>query len=427
MKTFKSSKMLLASSVILALSGCGSDDYTPEAKANKAAPTHGGDISIAFHEKEAIKFVNLLGTLSGASSGEGVATDTDGNYLSVTDVTFQTSGSRADEIAALGAELNGNQIAIRPSAIAPYLDNDQSHTIVVNYNISDGQNKTPRAATFTFTGEDTAPVATGDLVGNFTKDLGTGLLNLFTNVFDEDLEPLAVDENSIIADGANPFDLGLTIVDNLLNIDIASVSEQIPDGNKVTFNYTYKIKDHNHEIERNMVINILGVKDVPGAPLIPDYFLSSEINETDTVQIYDLAQDVVDREGDNVIVHDITLDGSTDLPYGVEIENNTLSLDPHAYFNQVNHGEFKELLFSFKVSDDQGNTSDGERTLTVKLNGEQTNMIAASGFKAGFEDEAQVGPLDQNANSGGFVWGWVVGLVLKKLFKPNQQERVITV
>lgn len=406
MKTFKSSNMLLASSVILALSGCGSEDFTPAAKENNSAPMHGGDINIAFHEKDDLKFVNLLGTLSGASSGEGVATDADGNYLSVTDVTIQTSGSQADKIAALGAELNGNQIAIRPAAIAPFLDNDQNHTIVVNYNISDGKNKTPRTATFTFSGEDAAPVATGDLVGNFTKDAGTGELNLFTNVFDEDLEPLSVDGASIIAAGANPFDLGLTIVDNILNIDIASVSEQIPDGNKVTFNYTYKIKDHNHEIERNMVINILGVKDVPGAPLIPDYFLSSEIKETDTVQMYDLAQDVVDREGDSIVVHDITLDGGTELPYGVEVDGNVLYLDPHSYFNQVNHGEFKELLFSFKISDDQGNTSDGERTLTVKLNGEQTNMIAAAGFKAGFEDEAQVGPLDQNANAGGFVWGW---------------------
>lgn len=406
MKTFKNSKMILASSIILALSGCGSDDFTPEAKANNVAPTHGGDINVALHEKDALQFVNLLGSLTGASSGEGVATDADGNYMSVTDVTIETSGSRADEIAGLGAELNGNQIAIRPSAIAPFLDNDQNHTIVVDYNISDGKNKTPRTATFTFTGEDAAPVATGDLVGNFTKDAGTGILNLFTNVFDEDFEPLSVDGASIIADGANPFDLGLTNVDGLLNIDIASIADQVPDGNKITFKYTYKIKDHNHEISRNMIINILGVKDVLGAPLIPDYFLSSEINETDTVQVYDLAQNIVDREGDTVVVHDITLNGETELPYGIEIENNTLYLDPHIYFNQVKHGESKELLFSFKVSDDQGNTSDGERTLTVKLNGEQTNLIATAFPNFDFEDAAQVGPLSADTNPGGFVWGW---------------------
>ena len=422
MKTFNSSKLLLASSVALALSGCGSESFTPEVKANNAAPIHGGDINVAFHEKDAIMFVNLLGTPSGTNSGEGVASDADGSYMSVTDYTVQSSGDRAEEIGELGAELNGNKLAIRPTDIAPFLDNDQSHTIVVNYNISDGKNKTPRTATFTFTGEDAAPFAVGDLVGNFTKDAGTGILNVFTNVFDEDLEPLYVDGSLIVADEANPFDLGLSFVDNFLNIDVASIADQIPDGNKVTFNYTYKIQDHNHEIERNMVINILGVKDVPGAPLIPDYFLSSEINETDTVQMYDLAQDVVDREGDAVVVHDITLDGSADLPYGVEVEENVLYLDPHAYFNQVNNGEFKELLFSFKVSDDQGNISDGERTLTVKLNGEQTNLITASGFNAGFEDESQVGPLDQNANSGGFTWGWAGWACPEKAYQAESAK-----
>ena len=417
MKTFNSSKLLLASSVILALSGCGSESFTPEIKANNAAPTHGGDINVAFHEKDAIMFVNLLGTPSGSNSGEGVATDADGSYLSVTDFTMQSSGSNAEEIGELGAELNGNKIAIRPAEIAPFLDNDQTHTIVVNYNISDGKNKTPRSATFTFTGEDAAPVAIGDLVGNFTKDAGTGVINLFTNVFDEDLEPLLA--GAILADEDNPFDLGLTFVDNLLNIDIASVADQIPDGSKLTFNYTYKIQDHNHEIERNMIINILGVKDVPGAPLIPDYFLSSEINETDTVQVYDLAQDIIDREGDAIAVHDLTLDGSSNLPYGVVVEGNSLTLDPHAYFNQVDAGEFKELLFSYKISDDQGNTSDGERTLTVKLNGEQTNLIAASGFAAGFENSAQVGPLDQTANPGGFVWGWAGWACPEKAFQAE--------
>ena len=87
MKTFKKTKVLLAASVIAALTGCGgsSDDFTPEPVVNTSAPTHGGDITVALQEKDAIQFVNLLGTPTGTASGEGVAVDADGNYLTVKD------------------------------------------------------------------------------------------------------------------------------------------------------------------------------------------------------------------------------------------------------------------------------------------------------------------------------------------------------
>lgn len=387
MKTFKSSKILLASSVLLALSGCGSENFTPETKVNNNAPTHGGDINIALHEKDDLRFINLLGTPSGANSGEGVATDADGSFLSVTDVTIQASGSKADVIEALGAELNGNQIAIRPLALAPLLDNGDTHTIVVNYNISDGQNKTARMATFTFTGEDFAPEATGDLVANFTKDAGTGVLNLYSDVTDADLEPLFIEFASIMADEANPFDLGLSIVDNLLNVDIASVASQISDGSKVTFNYTYTIKDHNNEVERNMVINILGVKDIPGAPLIDGYFLSDELSETDTTKVYDLVADVVDREGDDIAVKNVKLNGVELSMFGAEVDGTNLTFIPNAFLAEIAAGESQVFEFTYQVEDVNGNTSDGERSLNVKVNGVESNILAAQGSSVTFESD----------------------------------------
>lgn len=400
MKTFKSSKILLASSIMLALSGCGSENFTPETKVNNNAPTHGGDINIALHEKEDLRFVNLLGTPSGAASGDGVAADADGSYLSVTDVTIQASGPKADDIAALGAELNGNQIAIRPLAIAPLLDSNETHTIVVNYNISDGQNKTPRTATFTFTGEDFAPEVAGDLISNYTKDAGTATLNLFTNVTDADLEPLSIDFTSIIADEANPFELGLTMVDNLLNLDIASIADQVPDGSKVSLNYTYKIKDHNHEIERNMVINILGVKDIPGAPLVLDYFLKENIVETDGMLMVDLAKDIEEREGDDIIISDLMLNGAAfSNSFSGRIEDNILYFNPNAYLDDIAANTFKEYTFTMKVSDDKGNMSDGERELVVTVNGVESNLLAAAGADVGFESDGK-GFAATNCNSG---------------------------
>lgn len=396
--------MLLASSVILALSGCGSEDYTPAAKTNNSAPTHGGDITKSFTEKDALAFINLLGTPTGDDVGSGSVTDADGSYLSVKDVQITVAGPKAEAIGNVGVEMNGNKVGIRPSAIAPMLDTDETHTITLTFNISDGSNTVARQATFIVTGEDFAPVVEGDLVSNFTRDAGAVSVDLLRKVTDADGEVLTTTD--VVADAANPFTLPFTVNGNMLELDIAAVESQIPDGQKVTFDFTYKIADHRFEESRKLTVNVLGVQDIPGAPLILNYFLEESANETDTVQVYDLTTETQDREGDAVMISELSVDGQTALPYGVELDGNMLSVDPHAYFNEVKAGGKKELQFLFKVSDDQGNTSDGERSLVVTINGEQTNLVAKSGFSAGFENTANVGPLDQTTNPAGFVWGW---------------------
>lgn len=404
MKIISHSNVLLASSMLLALSGCGSESFTPEESPNSNAPVHGGDISISLDERDEFAYVSLLGTPSGNSTGEGSATDADGNYLSVKDVQITVAGSNAQAIGEIGVKLNGNNVGVSPSDIAPLLDSDQTHTITLSYNITDGVNSVARQATFTLTGIDFAPEAEGDLVGNYTRDAGMGTVDLLKRVSDADEEPLTA--SNVVADSGNPFALPFTLNGNMLELDIASVESQIPDGEKVSFNFTYTIADHRFELSRNLTVNVLGVQDIPGAPLILNYFLESSVNETDTVQEYDLITETQDREGDMVVISDLTLDGESELPYGVELDGTMLSIDPHAYFNEVEAGASKELQFLFKVSDDKGNTSDGERSLIVTINGEQTNLVAATGFSAGFEDAANVGPLDQTTNPGGFVWGW---------------------
>ncbi|MGJ8682369.1 hypothetical protein [Paraglaciecola sp.] len=385
MKMIKSSKVLLASSILAALAGCGSsDDFTPEAKVNNSAPVHGGDISVNFHEKDAIKFISLLGTPAGTSTGEGVATDADGNFLSVTDVVVQTSGDRAEEIEGLGIGLQGNEFGISPVTIAPLLDTDETHTIVVNYNITDGANKAPRMATFTITGEDFAPVIANNIISNYTKDAGVQIIDGLANVSDADNEVLTL--SNLVAGSENPFTLPVTINGSNLEVDVASVENDIPDGQKVTFNFTYTVSDHRFDLEREVTINVLGVKDIAGAPLVLDYFLKENINETDGMLMVDLAKDIEEREGDAVIISEIMLDGMayTDSFAG-RVDGNTLYFNPNAYFDDVEAGSFKDFTFTMKVADDQGNMSDGERELVITVNGVESNLLAAGGMDVGFE------------------------------------------
>ncbi|MEP1445176.1 MAG: hypothetical protein ABJK37_03550 [Paraglaciecola sp.] len=407
MNKIKTFRALLASSIAIALVGCddSSGDFKPEVQANTVAPTHGGDIVLAFNEKDEITFIDLLGTPSGASSGEGVARDADGNFLRVTDVVIEGSGSRSEDIMDAGAELNGNQLGVRSLAIAPYLDDGEMHTIVVSYNISDGVNKTPRTATLTFTGEDFAPVSNGPVVGNFTRDAGVGSVNLLATVFDADNELLTV--TNFVADSGNLYDLPITPNGNgaEVEVDISAVESSIPDGQKVEFKFSYTVSDHRFDIEQTMIINVLGVQDIPGAPLVLNYFKTAELNETDTLYTVDLQNEIDEREGDPIVISDVMLNGEA-LPYGYSIDGSMLSIDPHAFFNDVQAGKSIQQKVTYRVSDDQGNMSDGVPELTVVINGQQTNLIAATGFSVGFEDQSQVGPLDQTTNPGGFEWGW---------------------
>ncbi|TYK67225.1 hypothetical protein [Colwellia echini] len=383
MKTILKTKTLIACSIITALTGCG-DDYTPEVKENMYAPEHGGNIVVTLSEKEGFGFISALGTPDGMPVGEGVATDMDGDILFIRDGML-VSGDDT------GISLTGPKVGVRPSDYAATLDTGDTETIELSYNISDGEKSVPRTMTINIVGEDAAPVVVGDLIGNFTKDAGTGVLDLLKNVSDADEEPLTVETSSVVADAANPFAIPFTIVDNMLNLDIAAIASEIPDGNKVTFKYTYTIKDHNNEVSRNMIINVLGVKDVAGAPLIANYFLTENIVETDGMLMVDLAKDIVEREGDAIIVSELMLDGvPLTNSFATRFEDNTLYFNPTAYLDDIAAGAFKEFTFTMKVSDDKGNMSDGQRELIVTVNGVESNLlVSTAGADVGFESDGK--------------------------------------
>ena len=388
MKTCKKSKVLLAGAMLTALTGCGGDsagDYTPPTPTNSAAPTHGGDIVLSFNEKDALTFVNLLGTPNGTATGEGVAADADGNYLSVTDISISTSGPRVDDILDAGIEINGNQIGVRPLAVAPNLDTGETHTAVVSFNISDGGNKTPRTATITFEGEDFAPVIANDLIANYTRDAGMNVVDGLLDVTDADGEVLNI--SNLMAAPDNPFELPVTINGSTIEVNVAAVESQIPDGQKVTFNFTYTVSDHRFDLERIFTVNVLGVQDIPGAPLVLNYFLTEDIQETDGMLIVDLAKEIEEREGDAIIISDLKLDGEAYInSFAGRLENNTFYFNPNAYFDEIAADAFRDFRFTMKVADDQGNMSDGERELSIRVNGVESNLLLANGMDVGFEN-----------------------------------------
>lgn len=401
MKTLQKSKTLIACSIVAALTGCGSESYTPETKANVFSPEHGGDIVVNFKEKDAYKALNALGGLEGKLGTEGKAIDKDGDILFIRNATVTP-------VDALGIDISGPSFGISPQDIAPTINTGDTYTIVVEYEISDGKNSTPRTMTINIEGEDFAPVSSGPVLGNFSREAGSAQLDLLANTTDQDLDPLTVTDP--VPDAGNTLVLPITRVDNIITLDISAVEADIPDGQLVSFNYTYQITDQNNTIDQTLIVNVLGVKAVAGAPIIPNYFLASAATEVDTVQEINLLDGVFDEEGDAIVIDNVQVNGIEGGTYGVKVSTDgILSFDPHAFFSEVAAGETKDYVISYNVSDVNGNIADGRPQLTMTLSGVETNMIAATGFNADFENPTNVGPID-GTNTNGFLIGWANGV-----------------
>lgn len=378
---------MLAGSIIIALTACNEDDYNPDARVNEAAPTFADDITIDLNEKADFKYAYYLGTASGEKTGDGVVRDADGDILSVKNVT-------ADSDDLTGISIEGVRVGIEPSALIDQLDTGETKTVVLTYDISDGENMVERTMTINIHGEDFAPEVPDDVVANYKKDAGSVSIDLLVRASDADGEALIAAD--LVASDANPFPLTASIVDNQLVVDIDSVADDLPDGILSKFEFNYKVKDHNHAIDRTVSVNILGVKNVPGAPEIANYFLTESVDETAPQQTYDLAQGIVDNEGDAIVISDVKVDGASVSDYVAKLEGTNVHFNPNAYFTKIKAGQSKDVVLSYKVSDDQGNTSDGERLLTITINGVESNLLKAAGLSTDFDDGKTTGFIMSN-------------------------------
>ncbi len=361
MKNFKTT--LVAAAVSSMLLGCSGDDYDLPVKEGNVAPTVNGDINITVREKDIFQFVDLL---------EG-AVDLDGDFLSIENI----SPSITEINAMLGVDIDGNQLILRPSELIDSLNTGDTASMVFTFDVSDGTLSTSRTATINVVGEDFAPVVAEDrpLAANFTKDvtISESTLDALTDITDADGDELTTGNLVVSAD--NPFDLDVTLENNQLIVDVASVAELIPFGELTEFTFSYDIMDGNNTISRNIEIGILGVSDIAGAPDIANYFPSSSFDEDSGVQTIDLIDGISDEEGDAIVVSNLMVDGVADYDIGISLDGTTLSFDTAAFIHHARNGGTGAVEISFNVADDQGNQSDGAVVHSVILNDKNVNLL----------------------------------------------------
>ncbi|WP_048694445.1 Ig-like domain-containing protein [Catenovulum maritimum] len=405
-------KSLLVSAVLTALTGCQDDDNSgivfPQ---ENLAPSQPGDIAVTVNERdERVRQVYLLGTAAGEKSGindngtpddtsddlSAVATDPNGDFLSVIDLQ-----SSSEDLT--GFEINNGVVTVRPAELKPILDAGDERTVTFTYKISDGELVTEeRKAVITVVGDESVPTAEGDLAYNYTKSSTVEMVDLLLGVEDLDGEDLTISNWQKV--GAHAYDLDVSLDTSNLTVDLATVKDAVPSGEFVPFTYSYDISDRKNTITRNITVNYLAVEKIEGAPFFTDYFLTLPVTENTNPTDIDLTMGAEDDDG-AISIKDLQVEGMSELPKGVSVEGNILSVVPAIYSDDLAPGESQQYVFSFQVEDESGNTADGRRRLTLTINGADNNLLLAQGFNADFEDVNKVGAVGES-NTNDFVFGW---------------------
>lgn len=362
MKSYEKSKLFAGLMIVSALSACGGDDNKKSTSSGSAAPTHSGNISKVYSEKDAFEFVELL---------KG-AVDTDGDILLVRNLTADISDTTGFESADV-------RIGVRPSALAPHLDTGDVRTVTYTFNISDGVNNVQRTATFSVMGEDAAPEFENISLTATEDSADVIQIDLLQDVIDADEEPLTISDVNVTS---NP-DSAATLVGTVVTIDVASFKDAIKGGDTRVFSYEYKVNDHNHSLTRTAVITINGVSTEPEPPTVYGPQKATFTTAGAKVNL-DLvaAPNVVDWNGDA-----ISVDYNTLMPVGDApafkfsgSANGKLVIEPTAFYQHVT--DTKTFTYSYDVVDSTGRKATATAELTV-TRAPVASRITNGGFENG--------------------------------------------
>ncbi|WP_434356684.1 VCBS domain-containing protein [Parasalinivibrio latis] len=304
------------------------------------APKVGSVITESVVEGETAQTVTLTDNI----------TDIDGDTLTVVDGSIKGLTD--------GVTVKGNTLTVDPSNQAfDGLKEGETKEIKVTYQVTDGHGETvDQTATITVTGTNDAPKVGSVITEGFTEGNPAHTVTLTDNITDVDGDSLTVIDGSIkgLTDG-------VTIDGNKLTIDPSSPAfDGLKEGETKEIKVTYQVTDgHGATVDQTATITVTGTNDAPK--------VSSAITEGYTegtpAQTIDLTTNITDIDGDTLTV----VDGSIkDLPPGVTVDGNTLTIDPaNPAFNGLAEGDKQTITVTYQVTDGHGATVDQTATITV--------------------------------------------------------------
>lgn len=366
MKKMNTTTLLLSAAVAASLTACGGSDSGSANESNNA-PTHNGNLTLSLTETDKTKTVNLL---------KG-ATDLDaGDALRVRDL----STTEAD---TSGLQENFFEITVDPTAYKDSLDSGETKEIVYTYMVSDGKEDIARTLTINIEGYDEEPVFT-NLTRTFSEEAGSRTYDLLEGATDADEEPLSV-ANFMEAD--TNIDGAATFSGTSVTIDSSVFADDIKGGDTVTLVFNYEVADHNHSLPRTLTVNVTGVSTEPEPPTVnSDIEVSMATADSQVWVDLTSSPQIIDWNGDAVSADLTSLTPVGDAPafdFALSSEN-TLVVEPIAFYSQLSAGETKSFAYTYTVSDPGALTAEATVVLEVtKSEAAAHNLLPNASFEDG--------------------------------------------
>ena len=133
------------------------------------------------------------------------------------------------------------------------------------------------------------------------------------------------------------------------------------EGELGTDTFTYVANDGQADSgEATVTVTITEVNDPP----VLDGEVAATFSEDDPAGTVDLLDLASDPDNDPLSVVDLTLDSGDAAGISIDLANNRLEIDPNAY-NSLAEGENEVVVYSYGITDGQGNTVSQTATITV--------------------------------------------------------------
>jgi|GEM_PF-4992154 len=293
----------------------------------------------------------VLGLVSGTTDQDTTLTvdvlagaiDPEGEILTLSNVSLDSG---------LGSvSIVNNELVYDPAGNYDSLADGQSAEVVVSYTVTDATGETSQStATISVTGTNDAPVL--GVVSGTTDQNAALTVDVLASASDPEGDVLSLSYVSLDSG------LGLvSIVDNELVYDPAGNYDGLSDGQSVEVVVSYTVTDATGETSQSTVSI-----SVTGANYAPVLAVVSDTTDQDTTLTVDVLAGASDPEGDVLTVSNVVIDSGLG---SVSIVNNELVYDPAGNYDGLASGQSAEVVVTYTVTDEGGNSVDSTATISV--------------------------------------------------------------
>ncbi|MGE5491316.1 MAG: VCBS domain-containing protein, partial [Actinomycetota bacterium] len=279
-----------------------------------------------------------------------------------------------------GVTLSGNTLTVDPGHSAfQHLAEGKTQEITVKYQVTDEHGATvDQTATITITGTNDIPTVAAAVTAGGTEDGTAFQVDLLQGAADVD------DGAQLSVKGIGKLPAGVTLDGNTLTVDPShSAFQHLAEGKTQEITVKYQVSDeHGATVAQTATITITGTNDVP---TVAAAVAAGGAEDGAAFQV-DLLQGAADADDGA----QLSVKGIGDLPAGVTLSGNTLTVDPgHSAFQHLAEGKTQDLVVKYQITDEHGATVDQTATITITGTND-TPKVDATLTAAGTEDGTTV-------------------------------------